>query len=332
MTFNFCQASSALKRWLLPSPGLGSRLVRGLPRVALWSSVILLVLALGIKGLGAWVDGRLSKRSGDVYALAPKQWIPRGLYGEGIQQNSVWSIRRAFERGARGVEVDFHYDPDRDDFFVAHDYPHIDEMGRRSYTKSGGKELPLADLMSETAERHWFWFDYKNLGHLEDDQTAKALKRLEVVASIHGVKGRAYIEGSDPFLLARYKQAGFRTILGIHPVAERWPGSSLLLDVAKILFWFGGYDGIAMGYGTVENPVFGPSARESLKNVPMFLFHVPPDQKLVKELVALPQVRVMLVGRDISVDLLDLENVSKPLEKGPAQGAQPSIAPDSVRP
>jgi len=288
-----------------------------LPRIMLGFTLAILTLIVAIKSLAAWVDRRLAQQPRQVYAAVPKQWIPRGFYGGDTHQNSVRSVRKAFDRGAQGVEIDFHYDPDRNDFFVAHDYPQVDPQGRRVYAKQEGRELPLEELMRETAEGHHFWYDYKNLGHLNSSQTSQALARLETIGTIQGVKERAYIEGSDPFLLARYKRAGFRTILGIHPIPERWPGSSLLIDVAKILYWFGGYDGLAMGYGTLARPMFGPSTRESLRHVPMFVFHVPPDRTLVKELLAHPQVRVLLVGRDISVDLLDLEGCPLPPPQSP---------------
>jgi hypothetical protein len=288
-----------------------------LPKILLGMALCFLALLVAIKALGAWVDRRLAQRQDTAYASLPKQWIPRGLYGGDTKQNTVRSVRKAFDRGARGVEIDFHYDPDRNDFFVSHDYPQIDAQGHRVYTKAEGRELPLEELMRETAADHYYWYDYKNLGHLDDAQTTRALARLEAITAIHGVKDRAYLEGSDPILLARYKRAGFRTILGIHPLAERWPGSSILIDLAKILYWFGGYDGIAIGYGTLAKPMFGPATRESLRHVPMFVFHVPPDRALVKELLALPQVRVLLVGRDVSVDLLDLEGCPVPPPQAP---------------
>ncbi len=210
------------------------------------------------------------------------------------------------------MEVDFYYDPHRDRFVVSHAKPQIDGQGERHFGQLNGRDLSLDELMQETAEGHYHWWDFKNLGELDQAETTRAIPRLELTGAIHGAKGRAYIEGSDPFRLARYRRAGFHTILAFQPWNEHWPGSSLKADLAKLLVWSGEHDGLAIRLRESDLADFGRATRESLRHVPVFLFHVPPERALVAELVALPQVRVLLVGRDLSVDLLEVEELQPP--------------------
>ncbi len=274
-----------------------------------WTLLVLVSIVAALKVTAMWGEQRIAQRTSAVYSLAPKQWIPRGFYGNGVVENSLRSVRAAFERGAHGVEVDFYYDTSADRFVVSHDGPQIDAQGRQHFVQVDGGELTLDELIQVTGVGHYYWFDFKNLGQLDDEETERAIARLEVIGAIHGVKDRAYIEGSDPLRLARYRRAGFHTILAFQPFDERWPGSSLGTDIAKILIWAGGHDGLAVRHRATDMREMGPATREALRQVPLFLFHVPADRAHVAELVALPQVRVLLVGRDISVDLLDLEGL-----------------------
>jgi hypothetical protein len=301
--------SAAVERWssrLLAAP---RALWRRYPKCC-WTALLLVSPVAALKlTVRVWVDRGLEQRADATYSLAPKQWIPRGFHGHGVPANSLRSVQAAFERGARGVEVDFHYDPHRDRFVVSHAKPRIDAQGERHFDPLDGRDLSLDELMQETAEGHYYWWDFKNLGDLDPSETTRAIARLELTGAIHGVKGRAYIEGSDPFRLARYRRAGFHTILAFQPGNERWPGSSLKADLAKLLVWSGEHDGLAIRLRESDLEDFGRATRASLRHVPVFLFHVPPDRALVAELVALPQVRVLLVGRDVSVDLLDVEGL-----------------------
>lgn len=307
------------RRWLAGLLAAPQAFRRRWPK-CFWTVLVALSFVALLKlPMVLWVDRYLEQRADTVYGLTPKQWIPRGFYGDDVAQNSVRGVRAAFERGALGAEVDFHYDPDRDRFVVAHDDPRIDAQGRRQFDLIDGRELTLAELMQETAKDHYFWWDFKNLGYLDREETTRAIAQLEVIGAIHGVKERAYIEGSDPIRLARYKRAGFHTILAFQPVDERWPGSSLITDLAKLLVWIGNLDGIAIRYRETDLADLGPGTLESLRHVPLFIFHVPPRRELVAKLAALPQVRVILVGRGISVDLLDVEGLP-PVRRGTNTG------------
>ncbi|MBT7044157.1 MAG: hypothetical protein HN977_02095, partial [Gammaproteobacteria bacterium] len=103
----------------------------------------------------------------DSYNGCHKVWTARGLYGNGIDQNSIESIGAAFDIGAEGVEVDVRYDKKMQDFIVSHDYP---------YNKKNGKILKLSELFDALGDNHYFWLDYKKLRHLNEEQTQQAIQ------------------------------------------------------------------------------------------------------------------------------------------------------------
>ena len=71
----------------------------------------------------AWVDHNLAQRTNEtVYDEPHKVWATRGLVTDGTDgapirvRNSIESISYAFERGARGTELDAYYDTEMSDF------------------------------------------------------------------------------------------------------------------------------------------------------------------------------------------------------------------------
>ena len=58
-----------------------------------------------------YVDFQLAKKNfTDAYDDRRKIWSARGIYGEGVDENSIQSIAHSFSEGAMGVEVDVFYD------------------------------------------------------------------------------------------------------------------------------------------------------------------------------------------------------------------------------
>lgn len=237
-----------------------------------------------------------------VWDSCHKIWSPRGLYRERGEQNSVEAFRRAFSAGARGAEVDVHYDVSSDRFVVAHDHPVEDEAGRLVYTRAGGRLLTLEELFAAVGDEHSFWIDFKNLDRLSAAETGRAIARLLRLTEAGGLRDRCYVEGSNPLRLADYGDAGLRTILGIHPPPEsRWY-SSAVLDAYTVALWLSRASGVALAYGPKDDPQYGEEAARRLGRVPVFLFHVPDDRELLEDLVGRPEVRVVLVGKGVSTD------------------------------
>ncbi len=256
-----------------------------------------------------YVDEQLEKRDfSAVYDNCDKIWSSRGLYNTHDERNSVTAFRRAFERGAYGAEVDFHYDAKMDRFIISHGHPKKDANGDYIYPKKEGKILTLEALFKTAGEGHYFWLDYKNLEHLAAAETAQAIKRLKAITEDDAIRERLYIEASNPLALSRYTDAGFKTILGIHPLAEKNIFSSVVVNAYKIAYYFNNITALAMPYGSIDNPVYGKSAEKSFGPIPVFLFHVPVDDALLDDLVHKNSVRVILAGRDKSIDRFDIDN------------------------
>mgnify|MGYP001047071004 FL=1 len=261
---------------------------------------LILALLLSIYALEFYVDRQLSSKDfSSAYNDCRKVWTARGLYGEGIDQNSIQSIGRAFQQGAQGVEVDVRYDVAQKDYIVSHDYP---------YRTKNGKILPLSELFNAVGDGHYFWLDFKALRHLSDEQAMEAVQRLKDISSRNGLSDRIYVEGENPTNLAHFRKAGFHTIFDTHPEPESVFVSGLMIAVYKIFYYFGDHTVMGMEYGELNDPVYGDKTRRQLGNIPVFLYHLPADETLVDSLLPVPQVRAFIVGNNLSIDLHHKDN------------------------
>ena len=242
-----------------------------------------------------YVDYQLSEKNfSNSYNDCRKIWTARGLYGNGVDQNSIQSIAAAFSEGATGVEVDVFYDIGIQDYIVSHSYP---------YSKKQGKILPLADLFEATGDGHYFWLDFKKLRHLSEQQVQDAIQRLFAISKKNNLHERIYVEGEAPVNISRYREAGFHTIFDTHAEAESMGLiSTIMINAYKIVFYFGNHSVMGIEYGELDDPVYGPENRKRLKDVPVFLYHVPVDEALIDELLALKNVRAMIIGNNQSVN------------------------------
>ncbi len=242
-----------------------------------------------------YVDRQLGKKDfSDSYNDCHKVWSARGIYRTFKEQNSIESIRAAFEQGAMGVEVDVRYDVELKDFVVSHDYP---------YNLKNGKILTLAELFEAVGDDHYFWLDYKKLRFLNDEQTQQAIQRLFDISQKNNLTQRIYVENEAPKNLFKYRKAGLHTIFDTSPVPESMSFlSAFMINVYKMFFYFGDHSVMAMNYGALDDPVFGAKTRLRLKNVPVFLYHLPVDESLIDEMLAVKSVRAFIVGDSVSVN------------------------------
>ena len=223
-----------------------------------------------------------------------KVWSARGLYGNGVEQNSIPSIKAAFYEGAMGAEVDIFYDTEMQDYVVSHSRP---------YSKKDGKLLMLGELLDATGKDHYLWLDFKKLRHLTDAEVEQAINRLFEISQKNDLHQRLYVEGEAPVNISRYRQAGFHTIYDTHPEPESNSFiSRIMINAYKIVFYFGNHSVMGMEYGELGDPIYGPQNRELLKHVPVFLYHIPTDESLVDELLELETVRAFIVGNNESVN------------------------------
>ena len=258
------------------------------------SYFIIFIVAVSY-GLTFYVDYQLARKDfSGSYNDCRKIWSARGLYGNGIDQNSIQSLQAAFAEGAMGAEVDIFYDTEMQDYVVSHSRP---------YSKKNGKILMLAELLDATGKDHYFWLDFKKLRHLSEQQIQLAIQRLLSISSNNGLQQRIYVEGEAPVNIAHYRKAGFHTIFDTHPEPESMKLlSTIMVNAYKIVFYFGNHSVMGIEYGELDDPVYGPETRKRLKNVPVFLYHVPVNDSLTDELLAIKNVRAFIIGNNQSVN------------------------------
>lgn len=273
--------------------------------------IILLLLIVGTyHALVAYIDEQLQNQdyASDVYNSCNKVWAARGLYNSRSEQNTPEAMLRAFSLGANGAEVDVHYDTKLKIFIVSHDHPVKGADGKLVYTKKNNAILSLEDFLKQVGKDRYFWLDFKNLGALDKQQTKTVIQHLNKITQFDSLKERFYIEGSNPIILSKYTDAGFKTILGIHPIRESLFSSSFVINIYKMAFYFSNVSVIGMAHGKhINDPVYGEKTQASLKNIPLFLFHVPDDEKLIRKLVNIRDVKVVMVGKDLSINRYDID-------------------------
>lgn len=271
--------------------------------------LIFLLLVLIYNLVVIYIDKNMSnKQDPSIYNSSFKIWASRGLYNNKAEQNSITSISRAFNKGALGVEVDFSYDVEMNLFIVSHDHPIKGKDGKFIYTKKNGKLLTLEEVFKQTGKNHYFWLDYKNLGQLNNIQTLQSIKRLEKITKLNSVKNRIYIEGSNPIKISLYSEAGFKTILAIDPLPDNNIFSQILINFYKIIYYYNNISVLAMRYGYIDNPRYGTNTHKNLKDIPVFLFHIPNNKNLLLNLVQEENVKVMLVGKDKSINRYSIKD------------------------
>jgi len=249
------------------------------------------------------IDERVDKT---LYDSCHKIWSARGIYRKHSEQNSLLSFKRAFDSGYLGAEVDFYYDTDSNRFIVSHDKPKKNPDGSLIYTLKDNEILTLEKLFSERGEGHYFWLDYKNLDRLSDDETQKAILRLEAISKIHNIKSRLYVEGSAPWVLSEYTGAGFYTILAVQPFRESSIFASFSANIFKIAFYYSNVSVLGIPYREIDDPKFGKTVQKVLRDIPVFIFHGPTEPELLKELSGKSNVKMILSGRDVSLNRADI--------------------------
>jgi len=265
--------------------------------------IIFALLTLIYNGLLYYVDAHIARKiHAPVYNNPHAIWSSRGIYASKEEQNSLSSFGKAFDAGYLGAEVDCYYDKVTDSFIVSHERKKKGKKGLRNYELKEGKLLTLQELFRVLGKGHYFWIDYKNLDRLNEVFTLKAIKRLDKISHVYNIKERLYLEGSTPNHLEYYTHAGYKTLFAFGPLRNNHIFSSISSNIYKIAYYFYDVSAIAIHYGSIENPKYGKDSQKNLKGIPTFLFHVPDDKTLLRQLLKKPEVRVLLVGRNISVN------------------------------
>jgi len=264
---------------------------------------LIVVATIVFLGILFYVDLKLAenpRKSG--YDSCFKVWATRGLVAKGNilpkSGNSIETIQRAFDSGARGTEVDLFYDPALKRYIISHDRP---------YNLKNGRLLTLEELLSATGDDHYFWLDLKKLGRLSKSEMKDAVSRLNDITGNTNIKSKLYIEGEDPINLGYFRDSGFKTIFDIRPLPENYRTNYFVVNLYKMFYYFNNFTVMAMKYGEIETPIFGVETQELLKHVPLFIYHVPDDKELIQDLSNLEQVNV-IIEQDHSINRYQLTN------------------------
>jgi len=276
-----------------------------LPLTLLFSvSMIIISYDVALSYSDYHLKQRISAESGSCL----KVWSTRGLVQSDsttlsdVEPNSIESIQRAYDNGAAGIEVDVFYDSAMGQYVVSHD--------RNPYKLKNGRILSLNELFIAAGTRGYFWLDFKKLRLLDREELADAVARLEKISSSGDLKKRLFIEGAAPVNLKAFQRAGFETIFDIHPPLDRHVLMPLAANAYKIVYYFGDFSVIGMNHGDENAPIYGERIRKILGDIPTFIYHVPDNKALLKELSSEGQIQVLL-PRDESLNLFGITHCNK---------------------
>ncbi|MEQ3657831.1 MAG: hypothetical protein ABNH21_02625 [Glaciecola sp.] len=248
-----------------------------------------------------YVDSQLaSKTNLPSINACLKVWSTRGLVTEPANRlnnaNSIQSITHALNSGAQGVEIDVFFDVELDRFIVSHDRP---------YNLKNGHILTLSDVFSTIDTPAYYWLDFKKLTRLNESQVNQAVARLSLIVPSDSLRSNIYIESEHPIKLPPFQDKGFRTILDTQPLPVSFIGTRLIHNLYKIVFYFGDYSVMGIGYGEIDDPVYNHISESVLNHVPLFIYHVPNERKLIQRLSDQSNVKVLL-NSDETANLFDV--------------------------
>jgi hypothetical protein len=270
-------------------------------RVIITLSIFTVCIVLSYLTLLHYVDTQLDAKT-HFPSTTPclKVWSTRGLVTEPANRlndaNSIQSITRALISGAQGVEIDVFFDVELDRFIVSHDRP---------YNLKDGQLLTLAEVFSTIDIPAYYWLDFKKLTRLDENQVNQAVARLSLIVPNDSLRARIYIESEHPLKLPPFQNEGFHTILDTQPLPVSFAGTRLVHNLYKLVFYFGDFSVMGLGYGDVDDPVYNHISETVLKSVPLFIYHVPNERELLQRLSDQDNVKVLL-NSDESVNLFDI--------------------------
>lgn len=125
-----------------------------------------------------------------------KFWAHRGYTIKGAAY-SLNDFQRAIDDGFKGIELDLFYSIELKTFLVAHDIPVEDT-------------LLIEDVLNETKNSFYYWFDLKNLTNQNVDEV---ITRLEKLNESYQLQHHFMVESKDAKNLHQLTKAGIHTCL-----------------------------------------------------------------------------------------------------------------------
>lgn len=241
-----------------------------------------------------YVNSKLSSRpSANIYNNCHKVWATRGFVPKGSNwksiANSLTSVNEANRLGAKGSEVDVYFDSQLNRFILSHDKP---------YNLKDGQLLTLETLIDHLPSSFNLWIDFKQMSHLTGKEMEQAVSRLNRLVQNKRDKNTLYIEGESPTNLSYFVDAGYKTILDTHPLPNSNIASGFVLNIYKIVYYFGDYTVLGLPYSKDNEPIYTGKNIKSLDNIPVFIYHVEDNEELFKKLIMMKDVKVILNQHD----------------------------------
>lgn len=263
-------------------------------RKILYWLLLLLLFGLAIRWFApGWIDGRyreaVTARPPLPFNACHKGWGHRGLVNAeaGIRENTVASVRNAFDSGAAGVEVDILYDQESARFFVSHDRPYqTDETGER---------LELRALLEKTGSHGYFWLDAKDLRELAPWVASDAVARLAALIEELNLQDRVFVESRHALYLSWLAEQGIHTSLMISPNERKYSPVVFQanLYLAKLAYTWGPFSALSMNdYRYTEGVASGLG-----QQVPVLVSTVN-DRAAFQHYADMPAIAVVLTDRD----------------------------------
>ena len=243
------------------------------------------VLVLAFLALAKWgIDQRFDSvvSAGFHHPQCDKVWAHRGRIGTD-PDNTLSSALKVKALALPGLELDVHYDPARQNFWVVHDDPALNDESNDT----------LESYLDALAPGPMgLWLDAKNFAGLAPWDAVAAADRLASLLQDHPSLSPVYVESRNPFYLLMLKQRGVGTSYLISPNA-RHNGVAFWLNVywMKWSYSWGPFDALSMDIGRYNDKVAAV-----FKGAPLTLSTVN-DEARVELLAAQPEVAAILTDQ-----------------------------------
>ena len=217
------------------------------------------------------------------YNHCNKVWSHRG-YHKKEPQNSLASFAAAFDRGAKGVELDVIYQESEEIFIVSR---------QTSINLEEGKYLTLEAVFAEFGPGKYYWIDLKSLKKISRSSAEKAAFQLQQLLERYSLIETSFVESSNPINLSFFVDRGIYTSYWVKPVRnELSPIRWLKVYWYKAFYLWGGFSAISLNQKYFDDNF----AREFL-NVSVYLFTINDEDILYRE-IGKKAVNIILSDED----------------------------------
>ncbi|MCJ7501423.1 hypothetical protein MUP29_14360 [bacterium] len=204
------------------------------------------------------------------YDGCSKVWGHAGYFKD-HGKNSLPGIRQAFDLGAKGVELDVHFDVESGRFIVSHNYP---------YKLKDGKLLLLEDVFRESGKRGYFWLDFKNLKRLRRKEARRSSRSLLDMLKTYDLEEKVIVESKSALNLSIFSKAGIHTSYWISVNREKDGfGTSLRVFSFKVMFLYGRFSAVS-----IDHRNYTPLVDETFSHLPVHIFTLNNEEEVLKYL------------------------------------------------